>query len=214
MKKDYQAVIFDLDGTLVDSMWIWEQIDIDFLEERGHELPVELQKDIEGCSFTETAHYFKDRFNLEEDIDTIKSIWIDMSRHFYEERIGLKKGVRAYLDMLKANNIPMGIATSNSRDLAEAVLKKNEIFDYFEVLVTSCDVKRGKPEPDVFLKAAELLSVNPNACLAFEDTHAGVIAGKKAGMDVIAIYDALSEEYMDEIKADADDYLMDYSNLV
>lgn len=214
MIKDYTAVIFDLDGTLVDSMWIWEQIDIDFLVERGHELPADLQKAIEGCSFTETAHYFKERFNLEEDIETIKSIWIDMSKTFYAEKIFLKKGIQELLDLLKEKGIKMGIATSNSRELAESVLMNNNIRDYFEVLVTSCDVKKGKPEPDVFLKAAELMNVSPEECLVFEDTHAGVIAGKSAGMDVIAIYDALSEEYMDDIKASADHYLMCYSELV
>lgn len=214
MNKDYKAVIFDLDGTIVDSMWIWEQIDIDFLEERGHTLPEDLQKEIEGCSFTETAIYFKERFNLEEDIDTIKAIWIDMSKGFYAEKIKLKKGIKELLDLFKEKNIPMGIATSNSRELAEDVLVNNGVRDYFQVLVTSCDVKKGKPEPDVFLKAAELMQVKPEDCLAFEDTHAGVIAGKKAGMDVIAIYDALSEEYMEEIKEAADHYLMCYSELV
>jgi len=214
MNKDYKAVIFDLDGTLVDSMWIWEQIDIDFLVERGHELPADLQKEIEGCSFSETAKYFKDRFDLEEDIDTIKSAWIGMAENFYAEKIFLKKGVLDLLNLFKEKGIKMGIGTSNSRELAEAVLKSNDVLDYFEVLVTSCDVKKGKPEPDVFLKAAELMNVPSEDCLVFEDTHAGVLAGKAAGMDVIAIYDALSEEYMEEIKASADHYLMCYSELV
>jgi HAD superfamily hydrolase (TIGR01509 family) len=214
MIKDYKAVIFDLDGTLVDSMWIWEQIDIDFLVERGHELPADLQKDIEGCSFTETAQYFKDRFKLEEDLDTIKATWIEMSKPFYAEKIKLKKGIQELLELFKEKNIRMSIGTSNSRELAEVVLINNGIREYFEELVTSCDVKRGKPEPDVFLKAAELMGVSPDDCLVFEDTHAGVLAGKSAGMDVIAIYDALSEEYMEEIKASADHYLMCYTELV
>ncbi len=214
MNKDYTAVIFDLDGTLVDSMWIWEQIDIDYLKEKGHDLPEDLQKDIEGCSFTETAQYFKDRFNIEDDIETIKKRWIEMSKDFYADKIVLKKGIQELLDLLKEKNIKMGIATSNSRELAESVLINNRIDDYFEVLVTSCDVKKGKPEPDVFLKAAELMDVSPKVCLVFEDTHAGVLAGKAAGMDVIAIYDALSEEYMEEIKEAADHYLMCYSELV
>lgn len=212
--KDYKAVIFDLDGTLVDSMWIWEQIDIDFLKERGHDLPDDLQKDIEGMSFSETASYFKERFDLEEDLETIKSIWIEMSKSFYADKIVLKKGIQELLDLLKEKKIKMGIATSNSRTLAEEVLRRNRISDYFEVLVTSCDVKKGKPEPDVFLKAAELMDMASEDCLVFEDTHAGVLAGKAAGMDVIAIYDALSEDYMEEIKEAADHYLMCFSDLV
>lgn len=214
MIKDYEAVIFDLDGTLVDSMWIWEQIDIDFLKDRGHDLPKDLQKEIEGMSFSETANYFKTRFNLDEDVETIKSVWINMANTFYGDKIKLKKGIQELLDILKEKNIKMGIGTSNSRELAEEVLKQNGVRDYFEVLITSCDVNKGKPEPDVFLKAAEEMHVNPDLCLVFEDTHAGVLAGKAAGMDVIAIYDALSEEYMEEIKASADHYLMCFSDLV
>jgi HAD superfamily hydrolase (TIGR01509 family) len=214
MIQNYQGVIFDLDGTLVDSMWIWEDIDRLFLEERGYEVPADLQKAIEGCSFTETAEYFKNRFNLEDDLDTIKNTWIDMSHEFYHSKIPLKKGIMDLLNFLKRNHIKMGIATSNSRTLAESVLKSNGVLEYFEVLVTSCDVNKGKPEPDVFLKAAELMALNPKDCLVFEDTHAGVLAGKAAGMDVIAIYDALSEEYMEEIKTDADHYLMCFTDLV
>lgn len=214
MIQNYQGVIFDLDGTLVDSMWIWEDIDQLFLQERGYEVPADLQKAIEGCSFTETAEYFKNRFSLEDDLDTIKNTWIDMSHEFYHSKIPLKKGIMDLLNFLKRNHIKMGIATSNSRTLAESVLKSNGVLEYFEVLVTSCDVNKGKPEPDVFLKAAELMALNPKDCLVFEDTHAGVLAGKAAGMDVIAIYDALSEEYMEEIKADADHYLMCFTDLV
>jgi len=212
--NNYKAVIFDLDGTLVDSMWIWEQIDIDFLKERGHELPDDLQKDIEGCSFSETAHYFKERFNLEEDIESIKSIWIAMTEPYYKGDIKLKKGVLELLNDFKSRHIKMAIATSNSRILAESVLKENNIYDYFEVIVTSCDVKKGKPQPDVFLEAAKQIDVAPEDCLVFEDTHAGVLGGKAAGMHVIAIYDALSASYASEIKEDADQYINCYSQWV
>lgn len=214
MIKDYKAVIFDLDGTLVDSMWIWKKIDIDFLEERGHSLPDDLQKKIEGMSFTETANYFKTTFNLSEEIEEIKSVWVEMSRNLYSEDIKLKRGIMELLNILKDKGIQIGIGTSNSRELAEEVLKNNNVREYFEVLVTSDDVNKGKPEPDVFLKAAELMNVDASDCLVFEDTHAGVLAGKAAGMGVIAIYDAVSEEYMEEIKNSADHYLMCFSELV
>jgi len=210
----YKAVIFDLDGTLVDSMWIWEQIDIDFLEARGHSLPEDLQKDIEGCSFSETAVYFKERFKLEEDVETIKSIWIDMTAPYYQGEIKLKKGVLNFLRDLRSRGIKMAVATSNSRILAESVLSENQILDYFEAIVTSCDVNRGKPEPDVFLEAARQIQVSPEDCLVFEDTHAGVLGGKAAGMRVVAIYDALSAPYQDKIKEDADHYLTCYTDWV
>jgi len=89
---DCQAFIFDLDGTLVDSMWIWKQIDIDYLKKYGIELPDNLQHEIEGMSFTETAQYFKNRFGINEDIETIKDEWNAMAAHLYEKEIRLKSG--------------------------------------------------------------------------------------------------------------------------
>lgn len=218
MFKNFEAVIFDLDGTLVDSMWIWKQIDLEYLERKdvyaSDELLENVQKDIEGMSFTETANYFKDRFNIEDSVEDIKHEWHEMSEEFYSERIKLKEGVLHLLKRIKQQNLKLGIGTSNSRELAEMVIKSNEIDDYFETLITSCDVKKGKPNPDVFLKVAEHLKVNPENCLVFEDTHAGVLAAKKAGMTAIAIYDKVSEPYMDEIKKDADDYIMTYTDLL
>lgn len=207
MLNNINAVIFDLDGTLVDSMWIWKEIDIKYLEKRGIGLPDDLQKAIEGMSFTETANYFKDRFNLLDDIETIKLEWNDMAGLYYSNQIGLKKGVKEFLDLLKANNIKIGIGTSNSRELATMVLKKNDIYDYFDIIRTSCEVEKGKPFPDVFLKAAEDLGARPEECLVFEDTYAGVLAAKRASMKVIAISDELSLPYKSEIMTVADNYV-------
>lgn len=211
--ENIEAIIFDLDGTLVDSMWIWKQIDIDFLEKRGIDLPDDLQKAIEGMSFTETAQYFIDRFELKESMDAIKKEWNDMASVFYRERIPLKGNVHQVLTYAQTKEIPLGIGTSNSPELLEVVLESHGIKYDFLSRRTSCEVKAGKPSPDIFLKVAEDLGVSPEKCLVFEDTHAGVLAGKRAGMKVIAIYDALSEKDAPQLKADADVYIMDYSEL-
>lgn len=205
--KDIKAIIFDLDGTLVDSMWIWKQIDIDFLEKRSIVLPEDLQKEIEGKSFTETAQYFIKRFELLECIEEIQSEWNEMARRFYAERIPLKEGVKQFLMNAKLHGIKMGIGTSNSRELLLEVIKAHQIEDFFGTIRTSCEVDRGKPFPDIFLKVAEDLGVLPSECLVFEDTHAGVLAAKNAGMKVVAIYDELSEPYTDVIKDSADYYI-------
>lgn len=212
--KNIEAIIFDLDGTLVDSMWIWKQIDIDFLLKRGIELPEDLQKSIEGMSFTETANYFIDRFELKEPIDRVQAEWNDMALELYKKSIPLKNGVRALLDAAIAKGIPMGIGTSNSRVLLMAVLEAHGIHHLFKSIRTSCEVEKGKPHPDIFLKVAEDLGVKPENCLVFEDTHAGVIAGKSAGMQVVAIFDALSEPYADVIQMDADGYVVDFKSIV
>lgn len=208
------AIIFDLDGTLVDSMWIWKQIDIDFLEKRGLTLPSDLQKDIEGMSFTETAHYFINRFEMTEPIEAIQSEWLEMAETYYEKHIPLKEGAFQLLVEAAQNGVKLGIGTSNSRYLLEKVLNAHGVLNHFHALRTSCEVVKGKPAPDVFLKVAEDLEVAPEKCLVFEDTHAGVLAGKRAGMQVIAVFDALSAPYQEAIIADADGFINSFSEVL
>jgi len=214
MFSKYEAIIFDLDGTLVDSMWIWEEIDIEFLARRDIEFPNDFQQEIEGMSFTETAEYFKQRFDLPESLDEIKAEWIEMAETIYREKVKLKEHVRKLLDHFTALEIPMGIGTSNSKDLAQATIDGNEIGKYFKTLRTSCEVHKGKPSPDIFLKVAEDLGVSPDKCLVFEDTFAGVQAGVAAGMDVIAIYDKISSASKEEIESIALRFIMSYEELL
>jgi len=209
--KNYEAVIFDLDGTLVDSMWVWNKIDIDFLDSRNLDLPEDLQNQIEGMSFTETAEYFKKRFNLKESIEEIKIDWNTRAYDYYNDKVKVKQGVIPFLKYLKLNDIKIGLGTSNSKELAIATLKSNNIFEYFDIVKTSCEVNKGKPNPDIFLKVAEELNVNANKCLVFEDTLAGVKAGKAAGMDVIGIYDESSHDRQDAISEIALEILKNYN---
>ncbi|RKD32492.1 HAD family hydrolase [Thermohalobacter berrensis] len=194
-------------------MWIWEQIDIEFLEKRGIELPDDLQKAVEGMSFTETAIYFKNRFKLKETVEEIKEEWHKMAYDFYKNRVPLKDGAKEFIQYLKSQNIRLGIGTSNSKELATEVLRSHNILHYFNTIRTSCEVKKGKPHPDVFLKVADDLKVVPKNCLVFEDTYAGVLAAKRAGMKVFAVADKLSFPYKDEICSLADKYIKTFKDI-
>ncbi|MGE5678767.1 MAG: HAD family hydrolase [Pseudomonadota bacterium] len=214
MYKDIKAVIFDVDGTLVDSMWIWKQVDIDFLGRRGIPLPPRLQSDIEGMSYSETAIYFKARFNLTETLEEIKAEWNDMAEDFYKRRIKLKSGVKEFLQLLHGKGLVLGIATSNSRELVDHMLENHGIGHYFSKIRTSCEVEKGKPYPDVYLKVAEDMGIDPGHCLVFEDTLAGVMAAKAAGMKVFAVADEVSYESRDKLVEMTEGYIQGFEEVM
>ncbi len=210
MNKHYEAVIFDLDGTLIDSMWVWEKIDATFLSELGLKVPKDMDKLLEGKSFTETAIYFKERFKLDKSVEAIKEDWNQRAWEFYTKKVPLKPGAKDFLVWLKEKNIKMGIATSNSMELVEAVLDALSIRQYFSQIRTSCEVGRGKPFPDIYLKVAQDLEVLPHRCLIFEDIPNGLKAGKSAGMTAWGIFDNQTQEMLDEMKEIADEFVRDY----
>lgn len=214
MIETVKAVIFDLDGTLVDSMWMWPDIDIGFLKDRGFLCPPELEKEVEGMSFSETAAHFKKRFGLKETEEEIKQIWMEMSIDKYRSQVPLKPGAGEFLDHLSDRNILMGIATSNGREMVDAVIDSLGIGKYFKVIATSCEVAEGKPSPDIYLKVAGELSVKPCECLVFEDVPAGILAGKRAGMKVCAIEDDFSRHMEAEKRELADYYIRDYFDIL
>lgn len=207
-----EAALFDMDGTLIDSMWMWKSIDVEYLGRYNIELPEDLQKEIEGMSFSETAIYFKERFSLDTPLETIKSDWNQMAWDKYENEVTVKEGVFEFLDYLKAQEIKLGIATSNSVELATMVLKKRGLYDYFDAIHTSCEVPKGKPAPDIYQLVAKNLNVNPENCLVFEDVISGILAGKAAGMKVCAVYDEAAKLDDGQKKELADFYLHSFQD--
>lgn len=211
MLKHKKAVIFDLDGTIADSMWIWTKIDEQFFRERHIEMPASLQAEIEGFGFTETAEFFVRTFHLPETVEQLKEIWNGMALDKYRHDVSLKPGVRDFMHKLKQRGIRMGISTSNSNLLIEAFLQAKGLTKYIDAVTTSCDVSRGKPAPDVYLKTAEKLNVSPTDCLVFEDIPMGILAGKNAGMEVCAVEDVYSASAREQKRALADYYIDHFS---
>lgn len=208
MIENYEAVLFDLDGTLVDSMWLWNAIDIEYLSGFGLEVPDDLGSSIDGMGFSETAAYFKERFNIPDSIEKIKETWNNMAYEFYCTRVPLKPGVRDFLEYLKNRGIKTAIGTSNSIELTQNVLEALDISHYFDTVVTACMVNAGKPKPDIYLKAAEILGVSPSKCIVFEDILQGIMAGKNAGMTTVAVDDNYSRDSA-AMKAELADYFID-----
>ncbi len=214
MLTNKKAMLFDLDGTLVDSMWMWKEIDREYLGRHKKELPRTLQREIEGMSFTETACYFKQRFNLGDAVDTIKEEWLCMARDKYLHETPLKEGVFEFITDMRGKGIRMGIASSNSRELVESILKVHKLEECFTSVHTCCDVKSGKPEPDIYLLVADELGAQPDECLVFEDIPAGILAGKRAGMQTCAVWDAYSVDQDVQKKSLADYYIHTYRDIL
>ena len=214
MLENIKAVIFDLDGTLVDSMGIWRRVDVEFLIRRGIPLPDDLPQELETMEFMEVARYFRGRFSLPDTPEEIAAEWTDMAMEEYLHKVPTKPGLREFLDYLKEQKIPAAIASSNHRNLVQAALKGHGLEPYFSAVVTCGDVKRAKPEPDVYLEAAKRLDTDPGHCMVFEDIPVGIRAGKSAGMRTCAIQDDYSQCQDKEKRRLADYYIESYTQVL
>ncbi len=214
MLSGIDTVIFDLDGTLVDSMWVWPEIDVEYLGRYGTQLDERLQGDIDGMSFTETAEYFKERFGIPDSVEKIKEDWNRMAEEKYLHQVSLKKGAREFIEACRKKNKKLGIATSNSRQLVEGVIGAQGLTDDFSCILTSCEVGKGKPAPDIYLAVAERLGTDPAHCLVFEDIEPGIRAGKAAGMRVCGVKDDWCQTPEAQMRKLADYYIADYTELI
>lgn len=215
MLNKKKAVIFDMDGSLVDSMWIWPEVDRIYLNKYDLTAPATFHKDIEGMSYTETAQYFVDTFKtLDRTVEQVMQEWRDMTMELYATKVFPKPGAMEFLNEMKRRGVLLGIATSNDREIAEAALYARGLDTYFDSVRTSCEVAAGKPAPDVYLKVAEDLSVDPSSCLVFEDVPNGILAGKNAGMEVCAVDDEFSRRDEPEKKRLADYFIRDFYEIM
>lgn len=213
--KDIKAVIFDLDGSLVDSMWIWPEVDEEYFVKYGLTKPEGFYEKMEGKSYTEVAQLYLDTFpQLPCTIDEIKQEWNDMTYEKYCTEVPLKPGAREMIETLYAQGVRFGIASSNSIDLVKAVIRALGVEQYFDSIHTSCEVRTGKPAPDVYLLAARDLQIAPEHCLVFEDVPMGILAGKKAGMRVCAVDDRFSKNLEEKKRSLADYYIKDYYDII
>lgn len=214
MLNNIKTCIFDMDGTIVDSMWVWSRIDDDFLAQNNAIMTSEVKAKMEGLSFSRVAELFKTEFQLDMSIEDIMKSWNTMAMDKYSNEVKLKTGAREFFEYIHSKGIKMCIATSNSRELAMCCLKSHDIDKYFSVVLTGNDIKVGKDSPDIYLECAKKCNSKPSECIVFEDILPGVKAGKQAGMKVCAIYDDNSKNNEDEISKIADKYIHNYFELI
>lgn len=214
MFENIEAIIFDMDGTLIDSMWVWEAVDEEFHGKHGLVEPEGFYEGMEGKSYTEVAEYYLTTFpQLPYTEEEIRNIWTHMAYEKYTCEVPLKDGVRAFIETQKKRGIKLGIATSNGRELVDATLRALDIEQYFDSIHTACEVEKGKPSPDIYLLVANDLEIEPEKCLVFEDVPMGILAGKNAGMHTCAIYDKYSRNQEEKKREMAEYYIESYREL-
>lgn len=207
-KKAIKGVIFDLDGTLIDSMQIWYDIDRRFLVENGVENPPrEISDKIKRMTVEQAADFFIEQFSLKCTQDYVIKRIEELVRIEYEEKIPLKPYASELLDFLDEKGIPYGIATATYSALAKVVLERHRIYDRMKFLLTDREYPRGKKFPDIFMGAAELLCAGPDETLVVEDSLHSVKTAVNAGFVTAAVYDESSADDRAELEKISDYYL-------
>ena len=212
--REFKGAIFDLDGTILDSMWVWKQVDINFLGKRGIEMPADYVKAISTLNLKTAAEYTIERFQLKETVEEVMDEWFQMAVKEYAEDVQLKSGAREYLAYLKAKGVKLAIATSSHEGLFLPCLENNEIYEFFDAIVTTMEVSRGKEFPDVYREAAERLHLKIEDCMVFEDIHMAVKAAKSGGFYVVAMEEEHSAPDREEIKRIADRYITNFEEMM
>ena len=209
-----KGAIFDLDGTLLDSMGVWRRIDEDFLGKRGICVPDDYLKAITAKNFQDAADYTIERFGLKESADAIMTEWFDMAIDAYTNDVVLKPFVKEYMQMLRENDIKIAAATSSDARLFEPCLKHHGIYEWFDAFSVTAEVKRGKGYPDVYENAAEKLGLKAADCVVYEDILKGVEGAKLGGFYVIGVEDVHSSYEKEEIQKEADRYITTFEELM
>jgi HAD superfamily hydrolase (TIGR01509 family) len=180
------AVVFDLDGVLIQSEEVWDTVRERFTRERGGRYDAEIQRAMMGMSSTEWSHYLHETAGLPDSPEQINEAVVRRMLEAYERQLPLIDGAVDAVQRL-ARTYPLGLASSSNRALIDAVLRTAGLESCFAATVSSEEVARGKPAPDVYLEAARRLGVEPTSCAAVEDSHGGIRSAKAAEMRVIAI---------------------------
>ena len=181
-----EAVIFDLDGVLLDSEQVWDEAREQLAKERGGRWHPQAQRDMMGMSSTEWSRYMHETMGLPEPPEQINREVVERLSAIYRKHLPVLPGAEEAVERLAAR-WPLGLASSSNRELIDLALELLGVDHLFAATVSSEEVARGKPAPDVYLEAARRLGVEPAEAAAVEDSHNGILSAKSAGMRVVAI---------------------------
>jgi beta-phosphoglucomutase-like phosphatase (HAD superfamily) len=180
------AVVFDLDGVILGSEEIWDRVRGQYIRERGGRYDAEAQRAMMGMSSKEWSRFIHEQLGVDASPAEINADVVELMIAHYREHLPLVLGAQEAVERIGAV-FPLAIASSSNRSLIAVVLELAQLAAFFRVIVSSEEVARGKPAPDVYLEAARCLGVEPERCAAVEDSHSGIASANAAGTFVVAI---------------------------
>lgn len=212
--KQIKGAIFDLDGTILDSMDVWGDIDRKFFENRKIKMPDDYIESVNSMSFSETARYTAERFHLQDTPEELMNQWTEMSKNAYAHEIRLKSGVMEYLTQLSKAGVKLGVATTLESELFIPALKNNGIYRLFSAFTSVKEVSRGKDFPDIYLETAKRLNMKPKECAVFEDICLGIRGANAGGFLTVGVYDRFAALEEETIRREADLYIRSFIELL
>lgn len=207
-----KGVIFDLDGTLIDSMSIWETLGEDYLLNRGITPEKGLNEKFESMSMVQAAEYYRANYGISDSVEIIIADINHMIENFYTNDVQAKNGVISMLKELQDRGVKMCIATATESYLAEEALKLTKMDGYFSHILTCTEIGFGKDSPVIFEEALKIIGTTKEETLVFEDAFHAIETAKAAGFKVVGVYDQYAKKRQNQIRKISDYYLVSYKD--
>ena len=199
----FTHALFDMDGTLVDSMGYWDEVCGEYLRQVGLYSEVVFET-LKPMTLPQTAEYFESEFGIKVPVEKMEKEMCRIMLDHYENDIEVKPGVQAFLEAMQKKGIRMCVVSSSPTLLVETCLKRHRLTQYFEFLLSADEVGKGKTDPDIYFEAARRLGVEPQNTLVFEDAMPAGLTAKRAGFPTAAIFDETSAVEWDEFRKQTD----------
>lgn len=212
--NDIKAVIFDMDGTLIDSTSLWHDIDVNFFKKRGMELPKDYAQKIVHLGLKGAAKFTKEEYGLKESEQEIMDEWHQMSLDMYRNDVKLKQGTIELLLFFKRKNIPMAIATANDDELYMPCIERLGIGSYFSYIADVNNIKEGKHSARIYEYLAEKMGVSKENTLVIEDMPTCIKTAYSSGFITVAMDDNASKEFEDEKRSNSDLFVHNFNELL
>lgn len=208
-----KSIIFDMDGTLADSMAMWRSLGIDYLKSHGVDITSKDAQEMTTMSLKMSSTYMKEKFNLSLTPDEIYNDMKHIAEDFYEHHCTLKHGAKDVLERFYEEGIPMMLGTGTPEEFFDPFLKREDMFKYFGEIATCDELNLKKDDPNFFLTCCEMAGFDPKETVLIDDAYFAIVAAKEAGLTTICMYDEANDNMLRELSLKSDLFISDLSVL-